>query len=419
MNHSHKVAIWGFGKEGQSLYNVLKNDYNDITILSDNPLPQDFVDAPVLIGQEAIKALKAGHFDLIFKSPGVSLYRPEIVLAKEKGTQFSSATNLWFENNQKTKKIVITGTKGKSTTASLLYHVMGEMGLSVSLGGNIGVPLIDVKEETEYTVIELSSYQLADLQYPPELFVITNLFPEHLQWHETHENYFNDKLSPLRLEQDFPVIANTRNEILKEKLSYCSKDITWFNDQEHEWIETRLKGDHNQENIRAVLAICDFLKLDLTQAQKYVRSFSPLVHRMQEFTAKNGFTCVNDSISTTPQSALAAMKTYPDQSIILILGGTDRGQDYSDLIDYIQKRSSIKAVLLLPSNGKRIEKECNAAGLTDRPVLLFAGLEELSEWVKENAESKDIVLLSPAAPSHDQFKNFEERGNFFMQLMKG
>ena len=417
MDLSGKIGIWGYGKEGQSLHQHLNDivGVKKLTILSDTPLTNIDLDTPTLSGDNATKAIVSGEFDLIFKSPGISLYKPEIMQGKSNGTVFSSATNLWFEENTKTKKIVITGTKGKSTTASLLYHVMKEMGLSVSLAGNVGIPLLSLEQETDYTVIELSSYQLADLKHTPDIFVILNLFPEHLQWHLTHKNYYNDKLRPLELSGKFKVIANAQNQELKEWISRTNKDIEWFAEKKRPYIKTQLKGYHNQSNIDAVLTVCKSLEIDESKALGYIESFAPLAHRLQEFTSSDGITCVNDSISTTPESTIAALKVYEGRSKILIIGGTDRGQDYAELIKEI-KNADVKAILLLPENGTRIASELKESNFA-QPIIQCQDLTQASQWIKQHASKDDIALLSPAAPSYDQFKNFEYRGDLFIKLM--
>lgn len=418
MELSGRIGIWGFGKEGQSLYQHLNTlGLNDqVTILLDNPTENNLPDTPILYGDKAMNAIKSGDFNTIFKSPGISLYRAEIEAAKSEGTKFSSATNLWFEDNSKTKKIVVTGTKGKSTTASLLYHVMKENGLSVSLGGNVGIPLLDLKNQTEYTVIELSSYQLADLDHTPDIFVVLNLFPEHLQWHQNHENYYNDKLRPAFINQSLKIIANADNDLLRERIAKTDNDIDWFKTSAKEKVETKLKGDHNQENISAILAVCKELNIDLDIAKSHIKTFDPLMHRLQEFKSKQGTTCVNDSISTTPETAIAAINVYQDNNLVLILGGTDRGQNYSELINKINS-TNVKAIFLLPKNGERIKKQLNDDHFKGE-ITECESLEQVTVAIKGRNDPQEVVLLSPAAPSYDQFNNFEERGNLFIKLMQ-
>lgn len=411
-----KIGIWGFGREGQSVFNHLKtNDpSNNVTILvDDNDAIQS--DTNILHGDKAIQTIQSGGFDIIYKSPGISLYRPEIKKAKENGTQISSATNLWFENNPNTKKIIVTGTKGKSTTSSLLYHVMKQLGLSVALGGNIGVPLLDLKEQTDFTILELSSYQLADLQYGPDIFVALNLFPEHLEWHQTHQNYYNDKLSPIHLATTKTIIANANNQTLKDKMTEADHPVEWFYPNDYGQIKTQLKGEHNQNNITAVIKICEALDLNVQDAIATIQDFEPLPHRLQEFQSETGNTCVNDSISTTPESTIEALKVYQNRNSILILGGTERGQNYSQMIDYI-KSIKVQTILLLPENGNRLIHELGQANLSCE-IVQKSSLDQACKWIKNNQNPDNVIILSPAAPSYGQFTNFEERGNRFIQLM--
>lgn len=416
MNTQKTIGIWGFGKEGQALYNYFKttNQYSELIVLLDNdhPVPDGI---NVLREDEARQAIETGYFDIIYKSPGISLYDPSIKLAKDNGTIISSATNLWFETNPDTKTIIITGTKGKSTTSSLLYHVMSSLNISVALAGNIGVPLLDLKTPSEYTILELSSYQLADLSHAPDIFTILNLFPEHLEWHQTHENYYKDKLSCARMNGTKTIIANPNNDTLRDQLHDTDHDIVWFSRHDHAPIKTQLKGDHNQDNIAAVLKICETLGLDQDSVIAAIENFQPLRHRLQEFKSAQGQICVNDSISTTPESTIEALKVYSDHKTILIAGGTDRGQNYQNLAQFIQS-STVQTILCLPENGPRLAQEITGqAGPCQ--ALKMDNLDMACEWVKAHATQNHVIILSPAAPSYGQFKNFEERGNRFIQIM--
>lgn len=426
-----KIGIWGFGKEGQSLHHYIQNigGYNTLTILTDDKDLSIEKNICTLSGSEAFNKIQSGYYDIVFTSPGISLYRPEIIQAKENGTTFSSATNLWFKKNTKTKKIVITGTKGKSTSSSLLLHLMKEAGLSVSLAGNIGIPLLDIEEETDYTILELSSYQLAGLKHAPDIFVVLNLFPEHLQWHINHDNYYQDKLSPLKLDGDFTFIANQKDKRIEE-LTNNMHETVWFNNDDGFQVEnekinsnglalkikSQLKGEHNLHNIAAVLTICETIGMDINECISNIKNFGTLPHRLQEFNSRNNFLCVNDSISTTPETTMAAMDVYKDSPLFLIMGGTDRGQDYSTLISSL-KNYNIRSISLLPKNGVRLEKEFNAQGVKI-DLCKAEDLKQATDMIKKSANTDDVVILSPGAPSHDQFNNFEERGDLFMKLMK-
>lgn len=421
MEKYSKIAVWGYGREGKAVYRFLKKHHpqQDITILLDEPLTDLDPELTVLYGPDSLNAISQRVFDLIFKSPGISLYREEIEQARSKGTEFLSATNLWFEQLKgHTKTIVITGTKGKSTTASLLYHVMKEAGLSVSLGGNIGKPLLDLPQGQDYAVLELSSYQLADLAHSPDIFAVLNLFPEHLEWHKTHENYYRDKLSPLFKGRDFTFFANGQNETLKDYALKADHNVLWFDQEDlpKDYSQSVLKGSHNLENIKAVFAMARRLGIDDLKIINALKNFQPLPHRLQEFRTQDGILCVNDSISTTPESTMAALNAYAGKPVLLILGGTDREQNYKALIEQL-KKIDVRAVFLLPENGERIKEEMSQHNV-QFPVRVCDDLEALVKQIKDCAKKDDIILLSPAAPSYGQFQNFEERGSLFMRLMQ-
>lgn len=396
-----RIGIWGHGREGQAAERFLRDygGYHSLTILSDTDS----------------EAIAAGAYDIIIKSPGISLYRPEIITAKSKGTDFTSATNLWFHFKKHGQVIGITGTKGKSTSASLLYHIMKQAGYSVALAGNIGIPALDLKEETAFTILELSSYQLADLEHAPDIFCVLNLFPEHQNWHGTTEQYYRDKLSPLRLNDPFTVIGNYKNQLVRESFQNSDKKIIWFNDHDFTPIETTLKGHHNQENIQAALTICDTIGLPRETALPHIKSFQGLPHRLQEFQSSHGVMCINDSISTTPETTLAALEIYKNHPIILILGGQNRGQNFNELINKI-KELNIKFIITLDETGAIISKNLNSSDYNGK-IIACNDLSAACDWVLKQACEGYIVLLSPAAPSYNQFKNFEERGALFMEKM--
>ncbi|HTO80536.1 MAG TPA: Mur ligase family protein, partial [Methylocystis sp.] len=194
------IAIWGAGREGAAALDYVRAHRPDaaITVLNDQPLSAAALAAlgetPVVIGAEAASALSVGTFEVVIKSPGVSPYRPEVEQAKRRGVDFTSVTNLWFEENPKAKTIAVTGTKGKTTTSGLIHHMLRGVGLDASLVGNGGVPALTQKTAHEFTVLELSSYQTADLKHAPTIAVITSLYPEHAPWHGSVERYYADKL---------------------------------------------------------------------------------------------------------------------------------------------------------------------------------------------------------------------------------
>ena len=374
-----RVAIWGMGREGLAVKQTLEKHVPGVEIIeiTENNL-DDIFKAQVLV-----------------KSPGVSLYRPEITQAKEQGIVVTSGTNLFMANkNPSTKVIAITGTKGKSTTSSLMAHTLKTYGFKVCLGGNIGVPLIDfVDESADYVVAELSSYQCADFIGRPDVSVLLNLYPEHLQWHGSHEQYYADKKHMWR--QGAWQLDNRENEI------HIQNDC--FYDEERQLFpisSLNLRGIHNAQNACAVLAVLKHLGLDLAKAEQAFQSFEGLAHRLQIVAERDGLTYVDDSISTTPETSICAMESFKGQPITLLVGGFDRGQDYTKLNQYI-KEHGVQAIAM-PTTGDRVKTPYHVATIKEAVAL-----------AKQITKRGGCVLLSPAAPSYNMYKNFEARGDDF------
>ena len=404
-----KIGIWGMGREGRSAKSILIKHTQKTTLI------------------EISEENKADIFscDVLIKSPGVSFYRPEIQEALKKHILITSGTNLFFENkNPQTFVIAVTGTKGKSTTSSLLAHTLKTLGKSVNLGGNIGEPLINfVDQKTDFLVAELSSYQCADLNGHPNIGVITNLYPEHLQWHGTHEQYYQDKLHLIN--QSEQVILNGNDQRLKKYLS--DGDNTSFNTPEAIHVQgeyfydrhmplfplskLNLLGIHNAENACAVLTVIKLLGLPLLKCAHAFQTFQPLPHRLQILGTKAGLTYVDDSISTTPETAVAALKALDKgQDITLIAGGFDRGQDYTELIRFMAKYKNRFRLVTLPDTGKRLSELSQKAGIETSLTSEMPTAVNIAEHI---TPPHGIILLSPAAPSYNLYQNFEERGNDF------
>ena len=374
-----RIAIWGMGREGLAVKLALQKHVPGAEILE---ITEDNLDD--IFGAQ-----------VLVKSPGVSLYRPEITKAKEQGIVVTSGTNLFMANkNPHTKVIAITGTKGKSTTSSLMAHTLKAYGFKVCLGGNIGVPLIDfVDEPADYVVAELSSYQCADFDGKPDVSVLLNLYPEHLQWHGSHEQYYADKRH--MWSQGLWQLDNRDNEIQVENDFFVDAAKQLFPIS-----SLNLRGLHNAQNACVVLAVLKHLGLDLAKAEEGFRTFEGLAHRLQIVGEQDGLTFVDDSISTTPETAICAMESFKGQTITLLVGGFDRGQDYAKLNQYI-KDNGVQAIAL-PITGDWVETPHHMQTIKEAVAL-----------AKQITEKGGIVLLSPAAPSYNMYKNFEARGDDF------
>ena len=422
---SSEAAIWGYGREGQAAFDHLRCTRPDLTlvILNDTPLADVPDGAEVLTGDAAQTALQSGRFALVVKSPGISLYRPEIAKAKAKGTRFTSVTNLWFEAHPQARTIAVTGTKGKSTVSRLIHHLLVRGGFDAKLLGNVGVPALKETPARDWTVFELSSYQLADFDHKTEIGVLTNLYPEHAPWHGGVEPYYRDKLNIFRDTTTHAIANRAHAEVFARVKTRAN--LTWFNDESgfHEKggklffgprevpvTNFALRGAHNIANLACACTAAEQAGVKGLRERVDMTGFEQLAHRLEEFTAR-GITCVDDSISTVPQATLAALAAYATRPIVLIAGGSDRGQDYEELAEALM-RTKIAALILLPVTGARLREALQKRGASFPLVDAGKVAEAVTEAFK-HVPKDGVVLLSPAAPSFEEFKNFEERGKAF------
>ncbi|VXC75991.1 UDP-N-acetylmuramoyl-L-alanine--D-glutamate ligase [Sphingomonas sp. AX6] len=425
------LGIWGYGREGQAVHRFVRAQYSGIavTVLLDQAdyaleLPKGVA---LLNGDSAVHAIAQGRFDVIVKSPGISLKRQEIVDAKAAGTRVTSSTNLWLEANGVAGTIGVTGTKGKSTTSTLILHMLRAAGRDAKLLGNAGTAAIGEAPAVDHTILELSSYQTADLDRAPALVVVNNLYPEHVPWHGSVEAYYDDKLRLATIECHVPAVLNYRDAEIRKRLGERA-NVTWFNDgQGYTAVGASLsyqgrpvsltgavpKGEHNLSNVAAAATVA--LLLDALEDPWSIDlgGFATLPHRMEEF-AVGGLTCVDDSISTVPQATMAALSVYAGRPIHLILGGSERGQDHAALPDAI-RAAGVVSLWLLPDTGRRMEAEF-AGRLDEVTMTPVADLDAAVRGACELADEGDVLLLSPAAPSFVQFRSFEERGAQFRAL---
>lgn len=434
------ILVWGLGKEGLAVVRYLQkqHDYKQLYLYNDVMLTEKVEDFNIFSGNEISQILP--QVDVIIRSPGVSIYKEEIVKAKEKGVKVTSSSDLFISEmraeHPQTTIIGVTGSKGKSTTSSLLYHSLKALGKDVALCGNIGRPLIELIDENhEFVVCELSSYQCSDLSVSPQIVLFTNLFPEHIDWHQNHDNYYRDKvhlvahqqtgdvcfvnakcqkLQTYCAEHNLPYRYYNRPEGFAEldnMLSYCGKPLLRIH-------ETKLEGYHNLDNMAGVLSVIDYLGLNTDIAIESFKTFNALPHRLQKIGEKDGIVFINDSISTAPETAIAAIKSF-DSPMGIFLGGYDRQQDYHELAKVINDNTKVKAVVTLFQNGSRIAATLKK--VVNRPDFVLIEEPDFSLAVKKlfvelKRQNGSLALFSPAAPSYDSFKNFETRGAEFIKI---
>lgn len=436
-----KIAIWGMGKEGQAVLEALRG-YDPET--AEHVLTID----DRVEEQQPDRILP--QVEVLVLSPGVSIYRPEVIQAVQRGVQLTSGSDLFFQELQQRRligkfnpqSIAVTGTKGKTTTTSVIAHLLKGLGFRVAVGGNIGVPLISLLsqlDDVDYVVAEISSYQAASLTAFPEYAILLNLYPEHLQWHGTHAQYYLDKCNLLHagvaIVQDeercraytawvpqplyFQTAAGYAYNSVRQQLQYAQQDVLDVR-------SLQLLGKGNYTNLAAVWTLLRELGLEnRPELGELFSSFEPVDHRLKLVAQYGKIAFIDDSISTIPESAINALETFQMEAIVPILGGFDRQQDYTALSQYIVAHPTIQAVITLGSTAERIEQNLRAQDAQHR--LTIYRVHEMQEAVQcawqvatqaSTQVSKVVVLLSPGAPSYDMYPNFEARGEDFLHTVQ-
>jgi len=402
-----KVLILGFGREGRSSYYLLRTYFPELEIgIADQQQMEDLAELKkdryltFYLGDKYIDAVS--EYDLVLKSPGVSFRN----FSDRDRVKITSQTDLFLRVFQK-QTIGITGTKGKSTTATLVTHLLKEAGKKVVLLGNIGVPAFDmigqIDEET-IVVFELSAHQLEYLHSSPHVAVLLNIFPEHLDHFGDFEAYRKAKLNIFNFQSEDGIAIN--EDSIKKTVLEIPFDAG----------QLPLKGTHNRKNMLAALLAIDAYGIGAAQVLPSLKTFKPLPHRLEFVGEYKSILFYNDSISTVPESTIAAVETLQNVET-LILGGYDRGIDYSGLVRFLTK-STVRNIIFLGKAGESMFDLFKREGRLATELYLLKNLEEALLLVKEKSQEGGICLLSPAAASYDQFHNFEHRGDVYKALIR-
>ena len=416
------VLILGFGREGRSTLRLLKRIGNCTVTIAD----MNDVSCPETEGIEVIYGenylVRLGEFDIIMKAPGIALLDkvPEGVKPKITGQ-----TDLLLRYC--TNPVVgITGTKGKSTTSSLIYHILSRCGKNTVLIGNIGVPPLDCIEGLDSDTIivcEMSCHQLEYVQASPAAAVYLNLFEEHLDHYVDFDAYRLAKENIYKYQKaDSTLIINKSllpaktaahviSASLDEPADICVDDTDiMIGGKRYSGVRTKLLGRHNLYNIGIAMRIAQHFGCEDSAVLDAVASFDGLKHRLENVGTVNGAEYINDSISTCPSTAIAAVRAFNKVDTIII-GGMDRGIDYTELVDFLNS-SDIENIILLPDSGHKIIPRLDASAHT---LYRAADMKDAVEYAKK--VTKVRCILSPAAASYGFYKNFEERGDDFRQLV--
>ena len=421
LNRYENILILGFGREWKTSYNFIRKHLPNkhFTILDENQIWEiNDENTDIIIEKISIERLK--QFDLIVKTPWISF--------KWMNTEWLNITSqleLLLEVDRQ-NVIAITGTKGKSTTTTLLYEVVKNQKENTFLLWNIWVPIFEQIEnfdEDSTLVIECSSHQLQYIKTSPHIAILLNLYPEHLDHYNNLKEYYDSKLNIFKYQTgwDFAIVDEQVSDYinnLKSKNTEIWKDIlvqwdfvvlNWkeiYNVNE----KRNLLWEHNLRNIMNIFVVCDILWLDFEKAKKVISEFKPLEHRMELVWTFDWVTYYNDSIATIPESTINSLKSIPNVNT-LILWWMDRWIDYSKLIDFVNS-SNVENVICLPKTGHDL-----IPSLTKKTYKVDNLLEAV-KIAKEVTKKWSVCLLSPAASSYTFFKNFEERGRMFKELVK-
>ncbi|MDX1555857.1 MAG: UDP-N-acetylmuramoyl-L-alanine--D-glutamate ligase [Xanthomonadales bacterium] len=420
-----RIAILGSGREGLAVYEYIKaqGTADTLEILTEGLSGREReaelqASGALLIGPFEQASLET--YDVLVRSPGVSIYRDCLKDAAAAGVRITTPSSIWFAAHPSAHTIVITGTKGKSTTASLLAHMLQRQGQKVRLAGNIGTPLIACDEpDIDWWVIELSRFQLADLEARPTLGVLLNLSTDHLDWHGGEGRYRADKLRLAELAER-GVVANGDDLLLREALGGRA-GVQWFSQRAASDVTMpdALPGKHNRSNVAACLAVVEWLKLDRDAALAALSSFRGLPHRLQRLGEVDGVTFINDSISSAPVATVAALQALEGEEVILLAGGYDRGIDWAPYAALLAEHAPI-AVFTMPDNGPHIARALHDAGVAPRlGILKVEDLASAVQVAKDIAPRGAVILLSPGAPSFPYFRDYEDRGAQFASLSFG
>lgn len=415
------VLIYGAGREAHSSAAFLQTRYPQLALFvtADDGIAE--VPGTTFIAPKDASAVT--RFGLIVKSPGVSLYKPFFDAARAAGVPITSNLNLWATHFRTGRKVIaITGTKGKSTTATLVHLMLTHSGVDAILAGNVGVPPLDVADNANTVVFELSSYQTADIDFAPDIAALTNLYPEHMDWHGSIERYYADKLnlfvrnpSVVALGKQAVTVPAVGAAISTKSLTAAPLDPGLEAEIASAAASSRLKGAHNHENARLAAIIA--LEAGATREGLLagIAAFVPLPHRLEELQLGN-LVFVDDSISTTPEATKAALAAYKGKRIALIAGGHERQQDYTELAGLLAD-SGVSMLCCLPVTGVRLAKAARTAA-PHLPVAECRSLEGAMQMLSGTGTPFDTVILSPGAPSYNQFANFKERGEMFKLLAR-
>lgn len=412
-----KILILGFGREGQSSFRYIRKylPEKEITVADgkEQKLPDTFTKG--IFGAEYLSHL--GEFDVVIKSPGIPFRDVEI----PENAHITCQLDL-FLKYAPCKKIGVTGSKGKTTTSTLIFKMLEKSGVDAVLMGNMGLPVLDYIEEVEgkIAVIEMSSHQLEFTRTSPDVAVVTNIYEEHLEHYKGGmAGYVGAKLNIVKHQNGNDTFVYNGTQGLSEYIdinSLKSNVIAVKEDGEIPFNaeNPHLIGIHNRHDILLAFTAASALGATPDGAEKAIADFEGIEHRMECVGTYKGVTFYNDCIATIPHAVMCAVSALSAST--LIFGGMDRGIDYTDFACDLEN-SSLKTLIGTKTTGHKIIDMMNGNG-TAKKIFKAENVEEAVRIAFENTDKGGICILSPAAPSYNEYKNFEEKGRFYKDCIK-
>jgi len=425
-----KILILGMGKEGMSTLNMLTSVFptQKMTIMDiDESLTFPMIDPnriQIVKGKERFLT-EIDQFDVIFKTPSITIHLPQLQSYLNSGGKITSQLNE-FLRVYHSQTIGVTGTKGKSTTAAFIYQLLQQANKRTLLAGNMGIPPFEVERQIEddtVVTLEMSSFQLQAVEFSPHWAIWLNIFPEHLNYHHSFELYAESKAKITRHQKSDDVIIFNQNDPLIR--SYGQKSIALqhpfislnsLSDLEKmtgKKIQTELSDVFITQDLPAVLQLAKVLLIGPTEVVQTLTTFKPLPHRLEKITTQSGVIFIDDTLATIPEAAVAAINSFTAVNVIL-LGGFDRGIDYSRIVAEVIKKK-IPTVIFFRPSGEKMKKILEENYPTDQQpqTFLVGTMEEAVKISYQHCAKGDIALLSPASPSFGQFKDYQDKASQF------
>lgn len=442
MYENKKILILGAAKSGIAVAKLLANKNNDIILTDLNELNKDIekelndLGVKIVITKNQLDLIDSS-IDLVIKNPAIMSTSPLIKRCEELNLRVENEIEVAYHFLPDNIKIIgVTGSNGKTTTTTIIYNMLKCLGKSVVMGGNIGTPLTDLLpniKSGDILLLEISDHQLCDIHdFKTDISILTNICPTHLDYHGTYEHY---KMTKKRIfnKHTFSDLAiinyensdaiDVSRDILSKKVYFSSKGNTSCkayllddgiylnNELVLQKDDIKLQGVHNYENIMAALLVVENFGLDIDKIKSFLKTFGGVEHRLEFVRNYNGVDFYNDSKSTNPTATITALKTF-DKPIHLILGGLNRNQDFHELDEFMKNVKYIYAI------GEVTDIVYDYASSINIPCFKGKTLENAMEFLKENISDGEVVLLSPASSSQDQYPHFEDRGNEFKNIVE-